>query len=99
MLVIDGVELVLVNEPLKMGELERDHTIRSQQMHHSRSEIVEIGDLGEHIVANDEVCPPTLGHELLCELPAEKLDEGRNILLARGFCHIGGRLNASHGNT
>ena len=26
MLVINRVELVLVNKPLKMGELERDHT-------------------------------------------------------------------------
>src|SRR6516165_5584977 len=99
MLVIDGVELVLVNKPLKMRELERYHTIWGQQMHHSRSEIVEIGDLRQHIVADDELGPPTLGHELLCELQPEKLDEGRNILLAGGFRHIGRRLDAGHGNT
>src|SRR5215472_1233308 len=99
MLVINGVELVLVNEPLKVGELERDHTIRGQQMHHSCSEIVEIRDLRQHVVTNDEVGSLTLGHELLCELQAEKLDNSRNILPPRGFRHIGGRLNANYGNT
>ena len=99
MLVIDRVELVLVDEPLKMRELERDHTVRRQKMRHPCGEVVEIGDLRQHIVADDEVGPPTLGHESLRELQAEELDKSGNILLARHCGHVGGRLDADHGNT
>src|SRR5262249_40459533 len=67
MLVIDRVELVPVNEPLKMGELERDHTIWGQHMHHSCGKIIEISDLRRNIVTNNEIGLHTLRHELLCE--------------------------------
>src|SRR5262249_12377239 len=98
MFVVDRVELILVDEPLKMGDLECDHTVRRKQMRHSCGEVVEIRDLRQHIVADDEICLPPLGHELLRKLQAEKLDESGNILLARRLGHIGGWLDADHRN-
>ena len=68
-------------------------------MRHSRGEIVEVGDLRQHIVADDEVGRLTLGHQALRELQAEEFDQRRNILLARHFGDIGGRLDADDGNT
>src|SRR5262245_10850420 len=96
MLVIDRVELVFVDKPLKMWELERDHTVRGEKMRHPCGEVVEIGDLRQHIVAYDEVGPPTLGLKALGALRAEKLNESWNTFLARGFGDIGGRLDADH---
>src|SRR5262245_28249844 len=98
MLVIDCVELILVDEPLKMGDLECDYTVRRKQMRHSCGEVVEIRDLRQHIVADNEVCPPTLRHELLGKLQVEKLDESGNILLARRFGYISGWLDSNHRN-
>src|SRR6516162_1041395 len=95
---IDRGELIPVYEPLKMGDLECDHTVRRKQMRHSCGEVVELRDLRQHIVADDEICSPTLGHELLRKLQAEKLDESGNILLARRFGHIGRWLDADHRN-
>src|ERR1700730_143273 len=98
MLVIDRVELIPVDESLKMGNLECDHTVRRKQMGHSCGEVVEIRDLRQHIVADDKIGRPTLGHELLRKLRAEELDESGNILLARRFGHIGGWLDTDHRN-
>src|SRR5262245_41058181 len=99
MLVIDSIELVLGNEPLKMRELERDYTVRSQQVRHSRGEIIEIGHLRQHVVADDKVSPAALQFKLLCEVQAKEPYESGNILLERRFRHIGGRLDASHRNS
>src|SRR5258708_32724271 len=99
MLMIDRVELVLVNKPLKMWELERDHTVRGQKMRHPCGEGVESGDRRQHIVADDEVGPPALGHEFLRELQAEELNKSGYFLLVRHFGHVGGRFDADHGHT
>ena len=94
MLVIDRVELVFVDQPLEVRKLERDHPVRRQQMRHARSEVVEIRDLRQHIVADDEIGLPSLGHKALRKLQAEEFDKRRNILLARDFRHVGRRLDA-----
>src|SRR5271170_5669595 len=99
MLMIDRIELIFLDEPLKMGELECDYTIWCKQMHHSCGEVVKIRNLRQYIVADNEIGPPTLGHELLRKLQAEELDESRNILLACRFGDISGRLDADHRNT
>src|SRR6516164_1746897 len=98
MLVIDRVELILVDDPFKMEKLQCDHTVGREQMRQSCGEVVEIRDLRQHIVGDDEIWLPTLGHELLCQLQAKKLDESGNILSARRFGHIGGWLDANYRN-
>src|SRR5215471_16323130 len=99
MLMIDGVELILVDETLKMGKLERDHTIRSYHVRHSRRKVIKIGDLCQHVVADDEISRATLRHYLSCERQAKKLNEGRNIPLLRGFGYIGSRLDTNYPDT
>ena len=45
MLMIDCVELVLANQPLKMRKLQGDHSVRSQQMGHASRKVVEVRNL------------------------------------------------------
>src|SRR5215472_15520114 len=96
MLVVDGIELILADEPLKMGKFERDHTVRSNHVGHSRCKVVKIRDLRQHIVADYKVSSATLGHQLPSKRQAEKLNEGRNILLLRGFGYVGGWLDTNY---
>src|SRR6266446_1030916 len=68
-------------------------------MYHSRSEVVEIRDLRQHVIANNKICLPALRHESLRKLQAEELNESGYILLARRFGHIDGWLDADHRHT
>src|SRR5262249_26253953 len=98
MFVIDRIELIFVDEPLKMGDLERNDAVWRKQMRHSCGEVVEIRDLRQYIVGDNQICSPTLRYELLRKLRAEERDESRNILLACRFRNISGRLDADHRN-
>ena len=92
---IDRVELVLVDEPLEMRKLERDHTVRRQKMRHPCGEVVEIGDLRQHIVADDEIGPPALETTSVCASFRPKNSTSVGIfLLLRHFGHVGGRFDA-----
>ena len=95
---IDRVELVFVDQPLKVGKLERNHAVRSKKMRHPRGEVIEVGDLRQHIVADDEVGRPPFGYESLRKPQAKEFDKCRNILLARHCGNIGGWFDAGHGN-
>ena len=97
-LVIDGVELVLVDQRLEMRELERDDALRRQQMRHAGDEVVEVGHLRQHVVADDEVGGLAFGDEPLGEADAEELDQRRDVLLARDLGDVGGRLDAGDGH-
>ena len=90
---IDGVELVLVDQPLEMRELERDHAVRRQQMRHAADEIIEVRHLRQNVVADDEVGLLAFGGEPLRERQPEKLDQRRNILAPRHLGHVGGGLD------
>ncbi len=94
MLMIDGVELVLVDQPLEMRKLERDHAVRRQQMRHAGGEVVEVRHLRQHIVADDEVGLLAFGGEPLRERETEEFDQRRNVLSPRHFGHVGGGLDA-----
>ena len=63
-LVIDGVELVLVHQPHQVRELDGDHAARLEQGLDARHEVVELGHLGEHVVADDQVGLPAGGGQL-----------------------------------
>src|SRR5262245_29284889 len=96
MLVIDGIKLILGNEPLEMRKLERDHSLRREQMRHTRGEIVEIRNLGQDIVADDEIGASPLGYQTFRKSEPEKLHQGRNILFPCNLRDIGRRLDAGH---
>src|SRR5271163_4258737 len=95
---IDGIKLVLIDQSLKMGKLERDYTVRSQKMCHPSGEVIEIWNLCQHIVADDKVGAAALGYQSSRELQAEELNQSGNIFLARDCGHIGGGLNADDGD-
>src|ERR1700724_350704 len=96
MLVVDGIELVAVNEPLKVRKLQCDHAVGRQQVRHFCGEIVEIRHLRQNVVADNQSCMLTLGDKLLRKLQAEELDQGGNALPAGGLGHVGGRFDARH---
>ena len=59
-LVVDRVELVARDEPQQVRELERDHAAAARAGSSARDEVVEIGDVGQHVVADEQVgraCP------------------------------------------
>ena len=78
---VDGVELVLRDQALQMRELERDDTLRLEQALHAGDEVVEVGHLRQHVVADDEVGLLALGGEPLGKRRAEELDQRRHAAL------------------
>ena len=87
-LMVDGIELVFLDQPLKMGKLECNHAIRRQQDLHTRNKIVEVRDLRQHIVADDEVSAAALHHQPLREGRTKELDKSRDAFRASYFSHI-----------
>ena len=81
-----------------MRELERDDALRRQQELHGGDEVVEVGHLRQDVVADDEIGALALGDEALGQCGAEELHQRGNIAAARGFGHVGGRLDAEHGH-
>ncbi len=63
-----------------------------------RDEVVEIRDLGEHVVAEHEVGPPPLASQPLGELDSEELDERRDAALLGGTRDVRRRVDPEHGN-
>ena len=53
MLMIDRVELVLFDQSLEVRKLKRDDALRRQHERHPGSEIIQVRDLSQHIVADD----------------------------------------------
>ena len=95
---IDRVELVVLNQSLKMRELERDHPVRGQQVRHSCREVVKIGNLRQYIVADDEIGLAPLGDKTLRKIQAEELDQRRNILRARRLGNVCSWLDTNDWN-
>ena len=98
MLVIDGVELVLSDQPLEVRELQGDHALRLEQARHPAHEVVEVGHLRQHVVADDEIGALALRHELGRELRSEEIDAGGYALLDRHLGDVGRGLDAQDGN-
>ena len=70
-----------------------------EQARHAGDEVVEVGHLGQHVVADDEIgrAGPRR-RSALGERDAEELDPGRDALGERDLGHVGGRLDAEHGH-
>ena len=95
-LVVDGIELVFSQQPLKMRHLDGDDAFRRQEMRHAGDEVVEFRHLCQHIIGNDQIGVPAIGHHLPRSFGAEEGDERRNACLSRGLRHIGSRLDAEN---
>ena len=93
-LVVDGVELVLVDQAHDVGELHRQHAGRGERDLHAGDEVVEVRHLSEDVVAEEEVGVAALGGQLVRQLDAEEAHHGRHALLLGGRGHVGRRLDA-----
>src|SRR6266496_2103956 len=81
MLVVDGVEEVVLEQPHEVRKLEGQHTLRRQQRRDTCNEVVQIRYLREHVVGDDEIRSTTIRNELCSNLTSEERDKRRNSTL------------------
>ena len=66
---------------------------------HPGHEVVQIGHVGQHVVADEQVGLFALGGQCPCGVGAEEAASASgHLLLARGLGDIGGRFDAEHRN-
>lgn len=83
-LVVDRVVLDRLQQAQQVRELEGDRTFVPQEDPRAGNEVVQVGDLGEHVVADDQAGAPLLGRQLPGGLPAEEGDESRHAAFLGG---------------
>ena len=76
---IDRVELVLFDEPFEVRKLERDHAVGSQQICHSRCEVVQVGNLRQHVVTDDEIGTAAVSYEAFRQTQSKEIDQSRHV--------------------
>ena len=79
MLVIDGVELVALDQPHEVRKFHGQRAGGLEQQRQAGDEIVEVGHVGEHVVANQTDRPwrPS-ADQLLGQLNAEEAHQRRH---------------------
>ncbi len=60
-LVVDGVERAAIDEVPNARVLHRDHAVVGQEVCHPGDEVVRVGDVGHHVVRDDDVGGLALG--------------------------------------
>ncbi len=98
MLVIDGVELHLFDQPQQVGELHRQHTVVREHPGEAGDEIVEVGHMRQHVVADQQIGGDAFAAQLIGQLAAEKRHPGRHADGFGCFGDVGGWLDAQHRN-
>ena len=96
-LVVDGVELVVPHQLEEVRELHRDDAVGGEQRGHAADEVVEVGHVREHVVAQQQVGSRALVAELRRQLGAEELDQRRDPAFLRRRRDVGRRLDAEDG--
>ena len=99
MLVIDRVELVFLDQFFEVGEFQGHDAFRLQKAGDSGDEIIEIGNLGQDVVARNEIGAAPFGDELFGEADAEEVDNGLDTFRAGRLGDIGRRLDADGRDT
>ena len=94
---VDRVKLILFHQPEQMWKLQRQDSLRLQKDLHAGNEITKIGNLGEDVVADQQIRRSPLRPSRQPTFP-KKPDKGRNLLLFCNLRNIGGRLYAQHRN-
>src|SRR5512146_724583 len=64
-LVIDCVELALLDKVQQIGNLDDEHAVFLEKQRNALNEAAKVGNMCEHVVGEEDVCPPPL----LAELP------------------------------
>ena len=95
---IDRIELIFVDEPFKVGEFQRNHAVWCEQMRHSCSEVIKVGNLSQDVIADYEICPPTLRARVVPQASIQRTRLGSGICFSpAAFGDVGGRLDAETG--
>ena len=95
-LVVDGVVLEVLDELREVRELERRRPIGREQLRDSRDEVVDVGHLGQDVVAQHEIGAAPLRSQAPAEVGAEELGEGLDAALDRRLRDVQRRLHAEH---
>src|SRR5215470_11948792 len=98
MLMVDRVELISFDQALEVRELQRDHAVALEEQRHSGDKVIEIGNLGKDIVADDKVGPFALGYKPFCKRQPEELDQRGYALLDSNGGDVRCGLYTQHGN-
>ena len=96
-LVVDGVELVVPHQLEEVRELHGDDAVGGEQRGHAADEVVEVGHVREHVVAQQQVGSRALVAEPRRQLGAEELDQRRDPAFLRRRRDVGRRLDAEDG--
>ena len=81
-----------------MREFHRQDAVAFQQRRQTGDEVVQIGYMGQHVVANQQIGGDALATQLIGEFVAEECDPGRHADGFGGFCDVGGGLYAQYRN-
>ncbi len=98
MLVVDGVELIVLHQFQQMRKLHGDDAALAQKKLHAGDEVVQIGDMRQHVIAEQQVRLAKFGNQLACGLGPEELHNRRYAILDRDLGHIGGGFDAQNGH-
>ena len=93
MLVIDGVELHAFDQSQQMGELYAHDAIGLEHRGKTTDEIVDVGHMGQHVVADDHVCREAPRHQIARGILPEKARLCRHADLPSGLGYVFGRLD------
>ena len=95
---VDRVELILVHQPPQVRKFHRHDPVWSEKDLQASHEIVDVGHVREHVVSDDQIRGSGVADEIAGGLPPEETDDRRHAALHGRFRHVGGGLDAEHGN-
>ena len=95
---VDRVELALFDEPDQVREFEGQHTLVREDPCQAGSEVVEVGDVGEDVVAHEQVRSTSLRHQPIGEGFPEELRHGRDATILADGRDVARRLDTQDGN-
>src|SRR6266481_2160119 len=98
MLVVDGIEFIVLNQASQVGKLKRQDSKGFQQQLEAFNEIVDVRDLGQHIVADDQVRRFSPSSKFQRELRTEKTSQRWHALFDCDHCDVCGRFNPQNWN-
>ncbi len=95
-LVVDRVELDLFEQVEHVGELDGRDSLGLEHEADALDEVVEVGHVGQHVVADHEIGSHPVGDDLVRRVHAEELRDGGDADLPGRLGHVLGGLDAEH---
>src|SRR6185436_18013248 len=92
MLVINGIELAVADQPGKMGKFDGDCAGPRQEKLKTSDEIVQVGDVSQDVIRHDQVSCK-IATKTLRRVATEKRDFGRDTFFDGGAADVGGWLD------